>query len=72
MRQSLYDFCTTHGNDALLNQWDREKNAPLTPRDVSYGCHQKVWWRCANGHSWQAKVYSRSAVAVALTARGTW
>ncbi len=49
------------GHSILLTQWDGEKNAPLTPKDISYGGHQKVWWRCANGHSWQAGVYSRSA-----------
>ena len=45
---------------ALLAQWDSERNAPLTPEDVSYGSRQKVWWKCNKGHSWQAKVYSRS------------
>lgn len=28
---------------------------------MTYGSHQKVWWQCSKGHSWQAKVYSRSA-----------
>lgn len=45
---------------ALLAQWDGERNAPLTLEDVSYGSRQKVWWKCNKGHSWQAKVYSRS------------
>ena len=61
IRQSLYDFCTEHGHSILLAQWDGEKNAPLSPKDISYGSRQKVWWRCVNGHSWQAGVYSRSA-----------
>ena len=61
MRPSLYDFCTGHEQTHLLAQWDGERNAPLTPKDVTYGSHQKVWWYCASGHHWQAKIYSRSA-----------
>lgn len=60
MRTSFYDFCVKQGHRALLAQWDSERNAPLTPEDVSYGSRQKVWWKCNKGHSWQAKVYSRS------------
>lgn len=24
------------------------------------GCHQYVWWRCENGHSWRARILSRT------------
>ncbi len=48
MRPSLYDFCTGHEQTHLLAQWDGERNAPLTPKDVTYGSHQKVWWYCAS------------------------
>lgn len=60
MRQTWDAFCRQNGKTHLLDQWDAEKNAPLTPQTVSYGSHRKVWWRCENGHSWQAAVYSRS------------
>ena len=60
MRTSFYDFCVKQGHRALLAQWDEVRNAPLAPRDVSYGSHQMVWWQCSEGHSWQAKVYSHS------------
>ena len=56
MRPSLYDFCTGHEQTHLLAQWDGERNAPLTPKDVTYGSHQKVWWRCPQGHSYRSKV----------------
>lgn len=36
------------------------KNLPLIPETVSYGSKRRVWWRCANGHSWQAAVHTRS------------
>ena len=35
-------------------QWDREKNGSLSPRDVSTGSKIRIWWRCPEGHSWQA------------------
>ena len=44
----------------IAAEWDQEKNAPLTPADVLPGARQKVWWRCARGHSWQAAIISRT------------
>ena len=73
MRPSLYDFCTGHEQTHLLAQWDGERNAPLTPKDVTYGSHQKVWWYCASGHHWQAKIYSllrRQRMSILLRAFG--
>ena len=60
MRRSLYDYCREHGASALLEQWDAQRNAPLTPRELSYGSKRKVWWRCEKGHEWQAMVKSRA------------
>ena len=36
------------------------KNGQLTPKNVSYGSKRKIWWKCKNGHSWEAVVYIRS------------
>ena len=48
-------------NPALAGEWDTEKNAPLTPRDVTPYAKNRVWWRCATfGHSWEASVGHRS------------
>ena len=60
MRESLYDFCIANRKEALLRQWDREKNAPLTPSNVSQGSQKKVFWRCENNHVWNAAVYART------------
>ena len=60
MRPSLYDFCAGHDQAHLLAQWDDERNAPLTPKDVTYGSHQKVWWRCSQGHSYRSEVRIRT------------
>ena len=43
----------------LARQWDAERNAPLTPQQVTAGTRRKVWWKCAKGHSWQASIASR-------------
>ena len=50
------DLATTEPEIAAL--WDGEKNAPLTPSDVTSGSHREVWWRCDRGHSWRTQVFS--------------
>ena len=52
------DLATTHPKVAA--QWDRELNGNLTPEMVSHGSSKKVWWRCGEGHVWQAVVFSRT------------
>lgn len=47
-------------NPRLAKQWDLEKNAPVTPRDVTEFCNNKYWWICEKGHSWKATVSNRS------------
>ena len=59
MHKSLYDYRLESGEMALLDEWDREKNA-LTPEQVSYGSKKKLWWRCARAHSYQASATSRT------------
>lgn len=46
----------------ILAEWDAEKNAPqgLFPDRITQGSTQKAWWKCANGHEWQATVKSRT------------
>lgn len=44
----------------LVQEWDYEKNSPLTPDDVTVGSGKKVWWICDKGHKWKAAVYSRT------------
>ena len=60
IRRTFRAFCTEQGKTALLAQWDIEQNLPLTPDDVTFGSHKRVWWTCPSGHSWQAMVYTRS------------
>jgi len=58
--ETLYDFCLREGAQALLDQWDTERNAPLTPRSLTSGSRKRVWWRCPKGHSWQTAVKVRT------------
>lgn len=60
MRETLDQYCRRMGMENLLVQWDHLHNFPLTPRGISYGSAQKVWWHCENGHYWQATVNNRT------------
>jgi len=59
MKESLYEYCMRTGKRTLLAQWNAVRNGQLTPRDLSFGSSQKVWWICEKGHEWQAAVKSR-------------
>ena len=43
-------------------QWDPLRNGDLTPAHVTPGAKLAVWWKCDRGHSWRARVYSRTGV----------
>ena len=59
MKESLYEFCPTNGLQQILEEWDTEKNAPLTPNDVSRGSKRALWWRCRKGHEYRTRVDTR-------------
>ena len=44
----------------IAAQWDFEKNGELDPGSIAPASHTRVWWRCAQGHSWQSAPYSRT------------
>lgn len=50
-------LATTH--PALASQWHPSRN-PDSPSDVTAGSNKRRWWRCGNGHEWQATVVSRA------------
>ena len=52
--------CLSNVNPKLARQRHRERNGKLTPKDVAANSRMKVWWRCSNGHEWQAAVFSRN------------
>jgi len=46
-------------NPKLLDEWDYEKNGELHPEDCAGDPRRYVWWKCASGHSWQARISDR-------------
>lgn len=44
----------------IAAEWHPTLNGDLTPDQVKPGAKQKVWWRCAKGHEWEAAIYSRT------------
>lgn len=55
--KGVNDLATTH--PSLLDEWDYEKNT-VSLDTIMRGTNKKVWWKCREGHSWEAKVNSRA------------
>jgi hypothetical protein len=43
----------------LAREWHPENNGAIGPRDVPPGARRVVWWRCPEGHEYEASVRSR-------------
>lgn len=59
-KTSLAEWCKENNQTQLLKEWDYEKNCPATPENITKGSHRKVWWKCSEGHEWQAQIKSRT------------
>ena len=46
----------------LVKEWHPTRNLPLTPEQVLPGSEKKVWWKCAQGHEWQAVRSAKTAL----------
>ena len=46
-------------NPMLAKEWHPTKNDNLQMFEVSCGSNKLVWWKCKEGHEWQAKVSDR-------------
>jgi hypothetical protein len=44
----------------LAAEWHPDRNENLAPEQITPGSDRKVWWRCKNGHEWEAVVSSRA------------
>jgi hypothetical protein len=51
------DLATLH--PALAKSWHPSRNYLLTPREVTAGSSQTVWWVCSCGRDWQIPVKKR-------------
>lgn len=47
-------------NPQLVNEWHYEKNGVLSPEEITPNSNIKIWWKCKNGHEWQAGLHSRN------------
>jgi len=47
----------------LLLEWDVAQNLPKDPAFFSSGSAEKVWWRCAKGHSWLSSIRNRARLS---------
>ena len=56
--QGVNDLQTT--NPQLCSEWDYEKNGELIPSMITGNNGKKVWWKCKEGHSWQASINHRA------------
>ena len=56
---TLYEWAEEN-ESSLMAEWS-EKNAPLTPKDITYGSNRLCWWKGSCGHEWQATVKTRTA-----------
>lgn len=45
---------------SIVNEFDQDKNI-INIDALFVNSREKVWWKCAKGHEWQAHVYSRQA-----------
>ena len=47
-------------NPKIAAEWNYEKNSPLLPNMVTSQSQKIVWWKCAQGHEWQASISNRN------------
>ena len=50
------DFATLHPE--FLSEWS-DKNGDVKPDQFREYSNKKVWWKCKNGHEWQASPHNR-------------
>jgi hypothetical protein len=44
----------------LAKEWHSTNNGQLKASEVALNSNRKVWWKCDNGHEWQAIIQSRT------------
>ena len=47
-------------NPLLVEEWDFERNSTINPTKIGSNSNKKVWWKCKNGHQWEAVVSFRN------------
>lgn len=44
----------------IAAEWNYARNGNLKPSDIKFNSRNKVWWRCSEGHEWEAAVSKRA------------
>jgi hypothetical protein len=52
--------CLLTTDRELCNDWDYALNIKASPETIRRVCKDKVWWKCAAGHSWEAIIGVRA------------
>ncbi|MBR0157763.1 MAG: zinc-ribbon domain-containing protein [Clostridia bacterium] len=55
----IFESLEKHSPD-IAKEWDYERNSPLRPDQVGHGSTKKVFWICAKGHSYEARIDHRT------------
>ena len=54
------DNCLAIINPTIASQWHPILNGISTPYQFTSSSNKKFWWKCKNGHEWQAKIIKRN------------
>ena len=47
-------------NAQLMAEWNWERNTDFDPLQLTLGSHKEVWWKCSQGHEWEATINNRN------------
>lgn len=59
LKKGINDLLTLQPD--IAKEWYTDMNQGYTPDLVTTGSNEKVWWKCAAGHTWQAVIASRTS-----------
>jgi len=52
--------CLSTTHPELIKEWDFSKNI-ISPNDISFGSHKRVWWKCKSKHEWRVSINNRTS-----------
>ena len=62
----LKDWCIKNGNEFILEEWHKELNGNLTPKNLTFASDKLVWWKYCHGKDWFARPAQRKQMAVVV------
>ena len=48
-------------NPEIAKEWNFDRNGNLKPQNITANSNKKIWWKCNQGHEWQARIDHRSS-----------